>query len=307
VLTAGLRCFLAVAQSGSMREAAHRLRLAQSAISRRIQQLEEQLGAQLLERGARGVVLTAAGEILVQHGRDAMLADERLRAELDALRGIRRGHVTLRVVASFGAAELPAVVAEFQRAHPQVTLDVGVVGSEAVIADVRERRCHLGVAFNPPADPDVEVLASAVEPVMAVMSPSHPLADRGALALKQLEPYPIVLPTRLGRAAQLVDSACQAARVRLRSMLETNSTHLVASTVAGGEAISLMSSRVMTLHRATGRVRFVPVLDRELNSARMVLVARRGRRLSGAAEAMAKALVTAIEGRGEDAAAPIPA
>ncbi|MGG5808543.1 LysR family transcriptional regulator [Falsiroseomonas sp. CW058] len=297
MLPPGLRCFLAVAQSGSMREAANRLRLAQSAVSRRIQLLEEELGLPLLERGARGVALTPAGEILLEHGREALLQDERLRAGLDALRGIRRGHVVLRCVASFGAAELPGVVAEFQAAHPAVTLDIGVEGSESVMLDVRERRCHLGVAFNPAADPDAEVLASAVEPIMAVVAPTHPLAGRADLSLKDVAPYPVIMPTRLGRVRQLVDAACGAARVELHSVLETNSTHLIAAIVAGGRAVSIMSPRVLALHRATGRVIFVPLADRNLNSGRLVLVARRGRRLPGAASAMAAALAAAIEKR----------
>lgn len=78
----GLRAFLAVAQAGSVREAAARLRLAQSAVSRRIQQMEQQLGVVLLERGARGVTLTPAGEILLHHAREASQQVERLQAEL---------------------------------------------------------------------------------------------------------------------------------------------------------------------------------------------------------------------------------
>lgn len=280
-----------------MREAAHRLRLAQSAISRRIQLLEEELGIQLLERGARGVALTPAGEILLEHGREALAQDERMRAELDALRGIRRGHVVLRVVASFGAAELPAVVTEFQAAHPQVTLDIGVVGSEAVMADVRERRCHLGIAFNPPADADVEVLASAVEPVMAVMAPDHPLARAERLSLRDLAPHPLIMPTRLGRTRSLIDSASRTARVELTCALETNSTHLIAALVAGGEKVAVMAPRVLSLHRAVGRVVFVKLTDPDLSAGRMMLVSRRGRRLSGAAEAMAASLAAAIEKR----------
>ena len=133
----GLRCFLAVAQAGSMREAALRLRLAQSAISRRIQQLEEELGVQLLERGARGVGMTPAGEILLHHGREATQLTERLRADLDALRGVRRGHVVVRLVESFAASGLSSALASFRAAYPAVTLDISVVGSEAILAALR--------------------------------------------------------------------------------------------------------------------------------------------------------------------------
>jgi DNA-binding transcriptional LysR family regulator len=176
MLLPGLRAFLAVAEAGSMREAAGRLRLAQSAVSRRIQLMEEELGAALLERGARGVALTPAGEILLRHAREASQQAERLLADLDALRGVRRGHVMVRTVESFAASTLPRVLGRFRSAYPAVTLDVTVAGSDAILAAVRDRLCHVGIAFNPPADPDVEVLASVAEPLAVAVGPGHSLA-----------------------------------------------------------------------------------------------------------------------------------
>jgi DNA-binding transcriptional LysR family regulator len=297
MLTAGLRCFLAVVQAGSMREAAQRLHLAQSAISRRIQLLEEELGQPLLERGARGVALTPAGDLLFQHGREAMQSEERLRAELDALRGVRRGHVVLRSVASFGGAELPAIVSAFQAEHPAVTLEVGVVGTEAVVEDVRERRCHIGVAFNPAVDADFDVLASAPEPAMAVMSPRHPLACAGRLSIPELAAYPLILPTRLGRLRLLVDAAFRGAGLEPRCMLETNSTHLIAATAANDRVVALISPRVLALHLQVGRLVALPMREPVLNSGRMVLLARHGRRLPAAAAALAAELAEAMARR----------
>ena len=209
MLPAGLRCFLAVAQAGSMREAALRLRLAQSAISRRIQQLEEELGVQLLERGARGVALTPAGEILLHHGREATQLTDRLRADLDALRGVRRGHVVLRIVESFAANGLSSSLSAFRAAYPAVTLDVNVVGSEAILASLRDRTCHLGIAFNPAVDPEVEVLASATEPMAVMVAPHHPLAGATTLTLAELSGIPLVAPSYLGSSRALFDTACR--------------------------------------------------------------------------------------------------
>lgn len=304
MLSAGLRCFLAVAQSGSMREAANRLHIAQSAISRRIQLLERDLGVQLLERGARGVVLTPAGELLFEHGLEAMMHNERLRAELDALRGLRRGHVVLRAVNSFAASVLPSVISEFHRTYPAVTLDIGVAGSEAVLQEVRERRCHLGIAFNLAPDAEVEVLASAPEPMTAVMSPRHRLAGSSRLSLRDLAGVPLVIPSSLGRSRALFDLACRAAGVELHPVIETNSTHLIAAIVATGEAVAIMAPLVMALHLEVGRVRSIPLAEDELNAGRMVLLTRRGRRLPRAAEELAMLLVREMERKAAKDAVP---
>ncbi|WP_431282238.1 LysR family transcriptional regulator [Humitalea sp. 24SJ18S-53] len=301
MIPAGLRCFLAVAQAGSMREASAVLHLAQSAISRRIQQLEEDLGAQLLERGARGVALTPAGEILLHHGREATNLTERLRADLDALRGVRRGHVVLRVVESFASSGLPAALAGFAAAYPAVTLDISVTGSDATLAALRERDCHLGVAFNPTPDPDIEVLASAPEPFAVMLAPQHPLAGAPRLTLAALAGFPLVAPSHLGASRQLFDLACRAARVMIRPMLETNSPHVAAAFLADGRGVAVMAPQLLALHVALGRVKAVPLADRLLADrllagGRIALLSRRGRRLPPAAEAMAASVARVLAG-----------
>lgn len=295
MLPPGLRCFLTVAQAGSMREAAGRLRLAQSAISRRIQVLEEELGAQLLERGARGITLTPAGQLLLEHGRDTLAGEERLRAELDALRGIGRGHVVLRAVESFGVAELPQAVGAFRAAHPAVTLEVGIVGTEAVVTAVRERACHLGIAFNPAPEEELEVLGAAQEPVRAVMARSHPLAAQPEVTLRELTRFPLVLPTRLGRARAIVEAAAREAGVDLQPALETNCFPLVSDVLVRGETVALVCDRPL-LH-ADQRLLAVPLRERAFASGRLVLLARRGRRLPAAATALAERLRGALARR----------
>lgn len=298
MMPAGLRCFLAVAQAGSMREAALRLRLAQSAISRRIQQLEEDLGVQLLERGARGVALTPAGEILLHHGREATQLTERLRADLDALRGVRRGHVVVRLVESFAASGLSSALASFRAAYPAVTLDISVVGSEAILAALRDRTCHLGIAFNPATDPEVEVLASAAEPLAVMVAPNHALAGAASLSLADLSGLPVVAPSYLGSSRGLFDTACRAARAQIKPVLETNSPHVAAAFLADGRGVAVMVPRVLALHLALGQVKAIPIVDPILNGGRIALLARAGRKLPAAAEAMSSALARVLEQQG---------
>ena len=294
MVPAGLRCFIAVAQAGSMREAAQRLQLAQSAISRRIQQLEEDLGVQLLERGARGVALTAAGEILLHHGRESISLNERLRAELDALRGVRRGHVVVRVLETFAASGLAAGLTQFRAAHPAVTLDISVAGSAVTLEALRERACHLGVVFNPPTDPDLELLASAAEPMAVMLAPHHPLAEAPSLTVRDLASLPVVAPSR-GPSRELFEAACRAADLQIRPVLEANSPHIAAAFVADGTSAAVMMARMVSLHAALGREKVVPLADPMLNTGRIALMARRNRRLPAAADALAACLVRVME------------
>ncbi len=290
----GLRAFLAVAQAGSVREAAARLRLAQSAVSRRIQQMEQQLGVVLLERGARGVTLTPAGEILLHHAREASQQVERLQAELDALRGIRRGHVVLRTVESFAAGTLPRVLTAFRAAYPAVTLDVTVAGSDAILAAVRDRVCHLGIAFNPPVDQEVAVLGSVAEPLALAVAPGHPLAGASRVSLAQLKGLPLVVPARLGGSRLLFDAACRASGWEPRPVMETNSPQVVAAFLADERSAAVISPGILAAQVALGRVVTVPLTEQLLARGRIALLARRGRRLPPAAEALSAALARAL-------------
>ena len=76
------------------------------------------------------------------------MQEGRLDADLAALRGLQRGHVALRTIESFAASQLPAVVSDFSRRHPGITLDVAIGGTDTILPAVRDGLCHLGVAFN---------------------------------------------------------------------------------------------------------------------------------------------------------------
>src|SRR5690242_5543318 len=93
-----LRYFLAVGRLGSIRQAADELHVAASAISRQIALLEDDYGTPLFERHAQGVRLTAAGEIFAQHARTTLREFERVRSDIDDVRGLKRGEVKLAVV-----------------------------------------------------------------------------------------------------------------------------------------------------------------------------------------------------------------
>ena len=86
-----LRYFYAVSQTRSIRKAADSLRVAQSAVSRQVKALEDELGVALFERHPRGVRLTDAGQILAKYAQQTILDLERIRSEIDDLRHLRRG------------------------------------------------------------------------------------------------------------------------------------------------------------------------------------------------------------------------
>ena len=121
MINQSLRYFSAIARHGSIREAAEELHIAQSALSRQIQKLEEDFGVPLFQRHARGVKLTSAGEIFLRHAQTNLRQIERVRSEIDALQGLRRGTVSIHSIESLVPHLLPRAVTRFSTAlsgHP---------------------------------------------------------------------------------------------------------------------------------------------------------------------------------------------
>lgn len=133
-----VRCFLAVAESGGFTAAARRLNLTQSAVSLKVQRLENLLGHPVFVRTSRSVNLSPEGEIVEAYGRRLLATSREM---MERVRGTAEsGSLRLGVLHQFGQQRLPEVLAEFKRAHPKVLLEVEVGMTAELLALMEEGR-----------------------------------------------------------------------------------------------------------------------------------------------------------------------
>jgi DNA-binding transcriptional LysR family regulator len=197
-----LRYFVAVAEEENMGRAAARLRVAQSALSRQLQDLEREVGASLFERLSRGVRLTEAGRAFEAPARRAIAAaDEAARAARDVAAGALG---TLRIAPpDFGArAELAAdAIARFRAARPRVAVELVAVPWPEHVAQLLADRIDVGFAVaSAPTDYPPAIRAERVddEPLAwALLARQHALASRAELTLAELAHVPMVLSERV--------------------------------------------------------------------------------------------------------------
>ncbi|MGO7283500.1 LysR family transcriptional regulator, partial [Rhizobium ruizarguesonis] len=130
-----LRYIDEVARQGSIRKAAKTLHVAASAVNRYILELEEELQAPIFERLPRGLKLTSSGEILIQHIRETLQAHQRMRAQIQSLKGLNRGEVVLATMATLAAGRVAEIVAAHREKHPQVSLRI-MVGDRTTVAEM---------------------------------------------------------------------------------------------------------------------------------------------------------------------------
>src|SRR5687767_8776958 len=132
-----MRVLREVGRQGSFSAAAEALSFTQSAVSQQIAALEREAGHKLVERGARGVRLTEAGQVLAKHTDVVLARLDDAEDELAALAGLRGGRVRLVAFPSAGASIMPVAIARFRAAHPEVDLSLEVADPVPAIAMLR--------------------------------------------------------------------------------------------------------------------------------------------------------------------------
>jgi DNA-binding transcriptional LysR family regulator len=284
MLNSSLRFFTAVARHGSIREAAEDLHIAQSALSRQIHKLEQDFGVPLLQRHARGVSLTSAGEIFLRYARSSLRQVEKVRSELDALKGLRRGTITIYAIESLVPHLLPRAIASFRERYPGVAFEITIDGSDHVVEAVREGRTDIGLAFYPPADPEMVSVFKMREPLVAMMSSRHPLADKERLSLADCVAYPIASPMKNTGSRILLDLACKAVGVHMSPALETNSIPLRLEFVHVNDGITFLSRLSGWDSLRSGELVAVSLRDPLLNTATIDAITHASRQLPLAAE-----------------------
>lgn len=182
-----IRYFVAVGEEGNVTRAAERLHVSQPSLSAAMKQLEGQLGVELLQRHGRGVALTAAGELLLERGRDLLEHADAVMAEVaargDAPAGLLR--LGMSPTARYGIG--PELLAACASAAPAAMLHTSEQTTGALLRDVAQGRLHLAVTFCAGDAPDgVGLMLLRDEPAIVHMRDDHPLATRESLTLADL-------------------------------------------------------------------------------------------------------------------------
>ncbi len=274
ILSSGYRSFLAVAEAGSIRAAARELNIVSSAVNRQILMLEEDLGIRLFDRVGRGLRLSEAGQLLLRQVRDTVDRHDDVVAELDTLRGLKRGRVRLATVESIAAERLPHLLAGFWRRYPGVETGLVVAAADEVLHLVETNAADLGFTFTTRPLPGMRIVHHEPHTLGAVLPPDHPLSGAAELRLDDLAGEPLVLPARgLSLRAALEPALARVGRgVTIRA--ESDSLRLTAALVRTAAAIGFMTRVGIERELAGGELAWVPLADADLLPDHLDVVAR---------------------------------
>lgn len=175
-----LRHLIAVAEAGTVRQAARRLFLSQSSVTKSIQQLEDALGAELLHRNSHGVVPTAAGRALIARAKTIEAELREARNDIDNIRGSGIGEITVATSPTVGMSLLPRAVLSFKRTRPKVTIQIHEGVYPDILQSVRTGEVDFAVCLVPerPGDEGVTFEMLLKDTVTPAVRTGHPFEHR---------------------------------------------------------------------------------------------------------------------------------
>jgi len=282
-----------VARTGSIRKAADQLNVTASAVNRRIMDLEDELGTLIFERRPRGVRLTAAGEVFVSYLRQQDGDVDRMRSQIEDLKGMRRGTVRIACSQALALDFLPREIGEFRKQHPLVAFDVKVFDHERAMSALADYEVDLVLVFRPPFLANFQPLMSLRQRIVTLMPADHPLAARKKIRLSDCVGYPVALAERSLGGRQLLTEVLARSNLRFDIVAESNSFEFLRGMVLRDKVISFQIE-IGAVESEGLVVRQID--DRDVPRADLVLGQLRGRNLPVPSAKFAEQLARVLEG-----------
>lgn len=253
--------FIRVAELGSFTRASIDLGIAQPALSRQVRLLEVELRQNLLLRNGRGVTLTEAGKMLLDHGRGIMHQIARTREELSRVRGSLVGKVAVGLPPSLSKVLTVPLIHAFKAHLPEASLSVTEGLSSSMVESLIAGRLDLALLYNAAPSPEIDLLPLAKEPLYLVQSARCLPDDELAVPLKELPNHPLITPSPNNAIRMFVESELAAVGLKPDIVLEIDSINAILDLVADGAGSAVLSIHAVNSLGAQHQLLARPIVD----------------------------------------------
>lgn len=247
-----LEQFVALARTKNFTRAADELHLSQSALSRAIQKLEDQLGSPLFERKPREVLLTDLGELLLERARKILQLMEDTFSELSEAG--RRGRIRLGAIPTIAPYFLPALLSQFARRHRDIQVIVQEDTTDNLIRRCSHGEIDLAILAQPVIARHLEVEPLFEEELLLVVPVEHSLATAKSVKIEALESFPFVTLNEAHCLAENISSFCRRKSVQPVTVERTSQLATVQELVALDHGVSIVPEMARKIDTSDKRV-----------------------------------------------------
>ena len=278
-----LRAFRVLARTGSFTQTARELHLTQSGISHSMKALETETGCRLLDRLGKKVVLTQAGEQLLQHAEKILSEMETARESLKQLGKWGRGR--LRLGASTTACQhlIPPVLREFKESFPEHTITLEPGDTPQLVNSLLKQRIDLALTLEAEKESQLEFHPLFEDELQFIVSARHPWAQAGRVEREEIPRQSYILYSKHSVTFRLIEDYFRREEMVLNSILEVGSMEATKELVKLGLGISVLAPWVARKEIEEGSLLALP-LGRKKLSRRWGILQWRGKRLNLAEE-----------------------
>jgi LysR family nitrogen assimilation transcriptional regulator len=249
-----LRYFIGVVESGSLLKASARLHIAQPALGQQIAALERELGVQLFERSSRGMSLTEAGKVFLEHARQVLADADRACDAVRATSASPSGSVSLGLPTTVGLIATVPILSACREHFPQIRLRV-VEGYSGFLREwLVSGRLDIALLFGAQSDP-VLSKQMLLEDRLAFISGAKGDTAPRKMTLSSLARWPLVLPGREHGLRRIIDEACEPEGIELNVVAEIESLPSVKRAVEAGIGCTILPTGSVADEVAAGRLR----------------------------------------------------
>ncbi len=281
-----LRVFLKVAEYEHITRAAEELVLSQPAVTKIIQNLEHEIGMELVERQGRRIVLTYAGRVLYAHARRLFALEREMEDALANLRDADAGEITLAANTTTGVYLLPSIVARFRRRYPHVRLHVTILNSSEIVEAILNWALDFGLVEGDPAllPPELRVEVFAYDELILVVGSDHRWRGVETLEPEALRSGELLLREQGSGIREVIEHALLQHHIKVEPLLVLPDNEAIKQMVINGVGAAILSARAVQRELATGDLVRISITGVEMR-AQISLARRVDKQLSRAAQA----------------------
>ncbi len=257
-----LLVFHEVAKHRSFSKAAEELFISQPAVTKHIKELELRVGIGLIQRRRGGFALTEAGKILFKYSHKIsshLMVAENL---LENLKKDYQGTLRIGTTESYSKGLMPKLLSGFQSSFPfmKIALDVG--NSEEIEKNLLIYKNDLGLIAMTKASSRFESIPFLKEELVLIVSPSHPLAKKQVVSLKELEKYPLIIRAKGSTTRKIILQAFKEVGIHPSLLIEAGSSEFIKQWVSEGKGVSIIVKRAVEDEEKRGIIKTIPLLEK---------------------------------------------